>query len=56
MPAVLDWKRVMRADPETLPEGEETESDTLFDMLLMVMQITIQSSCVKTVKMLTVHS
>ncbi|XP_056455748.1 centrosomal protein of 290 kDa [Gadus chalcogrammus] len=36
MPAVLDWKRVMRADPETLPEGEETESDTLFDMLLMV--------------------
>ncbi|CAL8376003.1 unnamed protein product [Arctogadus glacialis] len=36
MPAVLDWKRVMRADPDTLPEGEETESDTLFDMLLMV--------------------
>ncbi|KAK0135686.1 Centrosomal protein [Merluccius polli] len=36
MPAVVDWRRVMGADPETLPEGEETESDSLFEMLLMV--------------------
>ncbi|CAL8260677.1 unnamed protein product [Merluccius merluccius] len=36
MPADVDWRRVMGADPETLPEGEETESDSLFEMLLMV--------------------
>ncbi|XP_056138359.1 centrosomal protein of 290 kDa [Lampris incognitus] len=36
MPAVFDWSKVMMADPATLLESEENQTDVLFDMLLTV--------------------